>query len=322
MASLFSNSSWSVSSIPNLASKVFLVTGGTAGIGFGITANLLAHNAERVYMLSEQPQHGHLAKEELAKYGDASKVEYINCDLRDLKQVEKTAKDLRDKLSRLDALVCNAGIGVGKYGVSKDGIDTHFQINHLAQMHLILQLLPLIEKTAEEHEDARIVVQSSSLHSMAPSSTKFETLDEINKDIGPSYLYNRSKLAQILFIREFVQRLKDRKLGTSGGKNIFANATHPGAVNTTQPDQGEEAYGLLGKVIGSTVRPFMKDPIKEGCLSSLFAATSPDIKKEGITGQYITPPSKVTEPSKQAQSQELIDNLWALSEKLLKEKLA
>lgn len=155
-------------------------------------------------------------------------------------------------------------------------------------MHLILTLLPLLRKTAKEHHDARIVVQASSLHSSAPSSVKFASVDEINTDIGPSYLYNRSKLAQILFIRGLVQRLNDGRLGPGEVANIFANATHPGAVNTTQPDQAEEAYGLLGKVATPIVRTFMKDPITDGCLPALFAATAEDVKKENITGQYVS----------------------------------
>lgn len=166
--------------------------------------------------------------------------------------------------------------------------DTHFQINHLAQMHLMLTLLPLLRRTASKRQDTRVVVQASSLHSAAPSSVKFASLDEINTDIGPSYLYNRSKLAQILFIRGLVQRLNDGRLGPGEAANIFANATHPGAVNTTQPDQAEEAYGVLAKIATPIVRTFMVDPITEGCLPALFAATAPEIKTENITGQYVS----------------------------------
>jgi WW domain-containing oxidoreductase len=155
-------------------------------------------------------------------------------------------------------------------------------------MHLILQLLPVLQKTAKEHQDARIVVQASSMHNLAPSAVKFENLAEINTDIGPSYLYHRSKLAQILFIRGLVQRLNDGRLGPGDSTNIFVNATHPGAVNTTQPEQAEEAYGLLGKIVAAGIRPFMKDPITEGCLPALFAATSPDVKTQGTTGQYVS----------------------------------
>ncbi|KAF8536735.1 hypothetical protein BDD12DRAFT_988164 [Trichophaea hybrida] len=325
MASLLSSApSWSCSTIPSLANKIFLVTGGTAGIGFGIVSNLLSHNPEKVYMLSQKPDHANLAKQELEKYGDPKKVEFVNCDLEDLKEVDATAKRLKGELKRIDALVCNAGIGVGVYNLSKDGIDTHFQVNHLSQMHLILTLLPNLLHTAKMHSDARLVLQSSDLHKLAPSSTSFSTLAEINIDIGPSYLYNRSKLAQILFIRGLVQRLNDGRLGDGQGgeKNLFCNATHPGAVSTCQQEQAEDAYGLLGKAAVKVARPFMKDPVTEGCLPALWAATAGEVKSENVTGQYITPPNKASEPSKQAQDQALADRLWELSERLLREKLA
>ncbi|KAF8252544.1 NAD(P)-binding protein [Wilcoxina mikolae CBS 423.85] len=324
MASLLSSApTWSCSTIPTLANKIFLVTGGTAGIGFGIVSNLLSHNPEKVYMLSQKPDHAELAKQELEKYGDPKKVEFVKCDLEDLKEVDATAKRLKGELKRIDALVCNAGIGVGVYNLSKDGIDTHFQVNHLSQMHLILTLLPNLLHTAKTHSDARLVLQSSDLHKLAPSSTSFSTLAEINTDIGPSYLYNRSKLAQILFIRGLVQRLNDGRLGAGEAvANLFCNATHPGAVSTGQQEQAEDAYGLLGKAAVKVARPFMKDPITEGCLPALWAVTAGEVKSENVTGQYITPPNRVSEPSKQAQDQGLADRLWELSEKLLREKLA
>jgi hypothetical protein len=157
-------------------------------------------------------------------------------------------------------------------------------------MHLILTLLPNLLRTAKAHSDARIVVQSSDLHKMAPSSTKFASIEEINTDIGPSYLYNRSKLAQILFIRGLVQRLNDGRLaaGQGGTPDLFCNATHPGAVSTCQQEQAEEAYGVLGKAAVAVGRPFMKDPITEGCLPALYAATAGEIKTEGVTGKYVS----------------------------------
>jgi NAD(P)-dependent dehydrogenase (short-subunit alcohol dehydrogenase family) len=123
MASLFSSATtWSCSTIPSLANKVYLVTGGTAGIGFGIVSNLLSHNPEKVYMLSQMPHHADLATQELERYGDPKKVEFVKCDLEDLKEVDETAKKLQGKLERIDGLVCNAGIGVGVYNLSRDGI--------------------------------------------------------------------------------------------------------------------------------------------------------------------------------------------------------
>lgn len=84
------------------------------------------------------------------------------------------------------------------------------QVNVFAQAHLILTLLPVLRKT----EDSRIVSQSSDLHRAAPSSVKFQSLQEINTDIGATYLYNRTKLAQILFSRELIKRIKAGQFGT------------------------------------------------------------------------------------------------------------
>lgn len=73
-------------------------------------------------MLSQKEQHADLATKELSKYGDASRVEWVKCNLENLKDVDETAKKLSANLNRIDALVCNAGIGVGVYNLSKDGI--------------------------------------------------------------------------------------------------------------------------------------------------------------------------------------------------------
>jgi NAD(P)-dependent dehydrogenase (short-subunit alcohol dehydrogenase family) len=229
------------------------------------------------------------------------------------------ARQLAKELDRLDALVCNAGLGVGVYNESEDGIDTHMQVNHFSQAHLALTLLPVLQKT----KDSRLVFQSSDLHRAAPSSTEFANLEEINKDIGATYLYNRTKLAQVLFVRELVKRVKAQQFGTTTEVEgePWINATHPGAVKTDQQDQAVEAYGTLGKAGVAATRPFMKDPVDSGCRSALFAATSEDIAKETIQGQYIVPDRKVTEPSKQAHDEKLALNLWKLTKEVLETKI-
>ena len=202
-----------------------------------------------------------------------------------------------------------------------DGIDSHFQVNHLSQMHLALTLLPNLQSVPS----SRLVVQSSELHRPVSSDTKFATLSEINHDIGPMPLYNRTKLAQILFIRTLKRRMDDGKLGFKkydGKENIlYANATHPGVVETDQQEQAVEAYGKLGKVGVAATRPFMKDPVKTGCRSALYAATSPEVVEQGISGQYIIPDKKITDPSTKAQDTNLGERLWSLSISLLMEKL-
>lgn len=298
---------------------MFVVTGGSAGIGFGIVAHLLQHKAAKIYLLSNKEQHAIEAQTELAHWGDSKRVEWRQCNLESLKQTDEVARQLAKELERLDGLICNAGLGVGVYNETEDGLDSHMQVNHFAQAHLVLTLLPVLQKTT----DSRIVFQSSELHRAAPSSTSFESIQEMNQDIGATYLYNRTKLAQVLFARELVKRIKADQFGTVTGDKgqPWINATHPGGVKTDQQGQAIEAYGTLGKIGVKAVQPFMKDPVDEGCRPALFAATSGDVVKERIQGEYIVPDRKVTDPSKQAKDEKLALNLWKLTKEVLETKV-
>ncbi|KAL3449723.1 hypothetical protein BJX65DRAFT_271720 [Aspergillus insuetus] len=304
--------------IPDLSGKVYVITGGSAGIGFGLCAHILQHKPAALYLLGKKEEHLQEATEGLKKYGDISKVHSMQIELEDLRQTDEVAKKLASTLDRLDGLICNAGLGVGVFNLTKDGIDSHMQVNHISQFHLSRVLLPLLQKTP----NSRLVLQSSDLH-RAISDIKFESLAELNTDIGPAKLYNRTKLAMVLYVRALVERKEKGQLGFDRDAKTgpWINATHPGAVSTDQQKQAEDAYGTVGKVGVAVVRPFMKDPVDQGCRPALFAATSEDVVKDAVQGQYIVPDRRPTSPSSDAQNHELQENLWKLTEKILVDKL-
>ena len=190
------------------------------------------------------------------------------------------------------------------------------QVNHISQMLLALSLLPTLRSTP----NSRLVCQSSDLHRAARPSTSFSSIDEINTDLGPTFLYNRSKLAQILFIRALKRRL-DNSAHNNNASAVFVNAVHPGGVSTDQPQQAEEAYGTLGKIGVALARPLMADPVEQGCRPALYAATAGEVVDKRISGAYIVPDKKVEEPSGQARDEGLGESLWGLSVKILEEKL-
>jgi len=88
---------------------VYVVTGGTAGIGFGITAHLLQHNASKIILVSQKEQHAEEAMEELKKYGDTSKVHFVQCDLKDLRKTDEVAKQLKSE-KQIDAVGSTLGV--------------------------------------------------------------------------------------------------------------------------------------------------------------------------------------------------------------------
>lgn len=285
--------------------------------GFGICAHILQHNCSKLYLLGKKEEHLAEAEAGLKKYGDVSKVEPVQIDLEDLHQTDEVARRLAEELHRLDGLVLNAGLGVGVYAESKDGIDTHMQVNVFAQHHLMMTLLPLLLKTP----DSRLVLQSSEFHRIGTGAVRFDDIAEINTDIGPSKLYARSKLGQVLAVQALMRRKARGELFLKPGEAPWINATHPGAVATGQQEQAVEAYKTKGKIGVAAVRPFMKDPIDEGCRPALFAATGTDISKDRIDGAYIVPDRKLTSISKQGLDEELQERLWRLTETVLSEKL-
>lgn len=103
MPSLTGNSFDPNTEIPDLAGKTYLVTGGSAGIGFGICAHLLQHNA-RILLLSNKEEHADEAIEELKEYGDISKVEWVKCDLANLKKTDEVARRILEKERALSAV--------------------------------------------------------------------------------------------------------------------------------------------------------------------------------------------------------------------------
>lgn len=208
------------------------MTGGSEGIGFGVTYTLLKHDIAKLFILSKSKEVVDGAKDAMAKelgQDKADRTIWLECDLGDWIRVKDVAEDIKRQADRLDILVNNAGRGTMPAQLTQFGVDRHMAVNHMGHVVLTSHLLPLMKRTAEQGNMVRISNQSSSLHHKVPSDIQFASLEEINTDIGPNGQYGRSKLAGILYARYF-----DRKVTRNGHPNVLMNATHPGFVSTAQ----------------------------------------------------------------------------------------
>lgn len=127
---------FSLDRIPDLSSKTAIVTGGNSGLGY-VTALELARQGAHVFLACRSPARANEAIEkierELAETAPHlyPKVEFLQLDLADLRQVAHAAKVFLDKGIKLDILVNNAGVGLLPPTLSKDGIEMVFAINHM-----------------------------------------------------------------------------------------------------------------------------------------------------------------------------------------------
>jgi NAD(P)-dependent dehydrogenase (short-subunit alcohol dehydrogenase family) len=115
MSGLINYKGFSLEDTPSLKDRVCVITGGQAGFGKEITAQLLVHGISKVYILARSAQKYESAKKfweethKLKPEDIAKRVEFLSCDLSDITVVKKVADELMGKLDRLDMLINNAG---------------------------------------------------------------------------------------------------------------------------------------------------------------------------------------------------------------------
>lgn len=220
---------FSVEDVPDLSGKVAVITGGSEGIGYAYTHTLLTHNIKHLFVLSVSKDVVDGAvdaiKEEMGPDA-AGKVTWFQCDMADWKRVKETADKIASQTDRIDILINNAARGIVTYQITDYGVDRHMAVNHFGYVILISHLLPILKKTASEGNTVRISNQTSNADEFASKDTKFASLDELNRDLGPNKLYGRAKLTGILYARYLARHL------TSAHPGILAKATHPGVVDT------------------------------------------------------------------------------------------
>ena len=113
---------------PDLTGKVAVVTGGSEGIGYGVTHTLLSHNISKLFILSvseDVVQSSLKALEEEMGQVAAKKVTWLQCDLSDWKKTKATADIIAKSTDRLDILVNNAARGIMTYQLTDYGVDRH-----------------------------------------------------------------------------------------------------------------------------------------------------------------------------------------------------
>jgi len=265
--------------------KTCLITGANGGIGYE-TARALADNGARIIMVARNEERGTSARQRITSETGAE-VDLILGDLSLVEETKRVAMEVRDRYSRLDVLINNAGGAYAKRTVTREGLDDTFALNVLAPFILSLELLNLLRESIP----ARIVNVSSVAHKNG--RIDFDNLQH-EKKYARMKAYSNTKLALNLLTFELARRID--------GTGVTCNALNPGFV-TTQPSYSTGFERFLMKLL----TPFGRSP-KQGAVPSVFVASSPEL--EDVTGRYFERNCVAVDASPESYDQELAAQLW------------
>lgn len=278
----------------NLSGKICCITGGTSGIGKE-TALELARMGATIILPARNLELAATVKQEIIDKTGNVNIDIMPCDLVSFDSIRSFAKMFLAKYDRLHILVNNAGIMDPTRQISRDGIERTFAVNHLAPFLLTNLLLETIKQSAP----ARIVNVSSDGYKSG--TINFDDI-EWKQQYSGFRAYAQSKLANILF----TQKLSSMLIGTG----VTVNALHPGMTATN-------FLNLLPPFVRPLAKIFMLTPA-QGAETTVYLASSPEAAM--MTGKYFIK-KKIAPLSAKAQSADIAERLWSVSEGYIAQKI-
>ncbi|RGP80007.1 hypothetical protein FLONG3_1778 [Fusarium longipes] len=264
--------------VPSLDGKVFLVTGGTNGVGLELIKILYAKGGT-VYLPCRSPAKAAQTIKDIqaSQPGSTGHLKTIHLDLNDLASVAACASAFLEQEARLDVLWNNAGISYFPHDeLTVQGYEPHIGINCLAPFLLTKLLLPVLKQTASisPGPSTRVIfVASGMVDAAAPAGGI--PLDELvhgNQSKDPSRNYTISKTGNWFLASEFDRRMREDR--------VLFIAQNPGNLMTNIWDR-------VPWLIKVPIRVLLH-PAKYGAYSELWAGISTEIKLDD-GGRYGVP---------------------------------
>jgi NAD(P)-dependent dehydrogenase (short-subunit alcohol dehydrogenase family) len=267
---------------------------------------MLARAGCDVTIAGRNPQKGADAVSRVQRAVPRAAVRFETLDLADLSSVVSFAQRMKDDREGLDILVNNAGIMVPPTRQeTRDGFEMQLGTNYLGHFALTAHLMPLLSNGT----DARIVTVSS----VAARAGRIN-FDDINSKTHyrPMEAYSQSKLACLMFALELQKRSQ------AAGWGISSVAAHPGISRTDLLHNAPGRHSLQG--LARTLLWFLFQPVAQGALPQLFAATSKEAKSGGYygpdrLGETRGHPKPARIPA-QALDRAASKQLWEVSERM------
>ncbi|KAF4168137.1 hypothetical protein CNMCM6936_003245 [Aspergillus lentulus] len=267
----------------SLVGKTILITGVTGDSIAGELAVQLSAARPHLLILSARAEERITPiVEKIKSIAPNVNTRFLNMDLGDMSSIRKAFDTLQD-IPRIDHLACVAGVMVPPYGTTKDGFETQFGVNYLANFLLVKLLLPKVR--AAGAGSSIIIVASSAARS---GKVDFEDVGfGEGKTYNPLVAYSQSNAARVMFVKSLAEKLGDQ------GIRVFS--IDPGAVRSGlqryfTPEFQEMVAGIMasGGLVDLDGRPIEMPPWttkSEGAATIITGMIDPTI--QGHNGAFL-----------------------------------
>ena len=242
--------------------KNIIITGATDGIGLA-AAKSIAKKGYHVSLVGRNSEKGKKALEAIIEHSGNENLDFFECDLSLVANVKDLAERIKQKHSKIDVLLNNAGGANKTKQITSEGLEKTFATNQMNYFVLSTELLNIIS----ESSDGRIVNVASNAHIGA--EVDYENINS-EKSFSAWTSYCVSKLMNIMFTYQ-LSSMQDR---------VSVNVLHPGFVDTNIA--GNEG-NLIKYIVKFGAKMFART-VDNGADSSIYLSTSDEVK--GVSGKY------------------------------------
>jgi len=241
--------------------QTILITSATSGLGREL-AQALAQQGATLLLHGRDADRGREIVRQIRETTGNDGIQFLCADLSSLREVDELARAVISRVTRLDVLVNNAGVGFGKdtskREISRDGYELRFAVNYLASYLLTDRLIPLLKASVP----ARIV----NVASIGQAPLQFDNLMFTSGYEGVT-AYRQSKLAMIAWTFDLAERL--------AGTGVTVNALHPASLMPTKMvlEAGWQTMSTVEEGLKATLR-LVVDPALEHVTGKYFDGLS------------------------------------------------
>ena len=242
--------------------KNIIITGATDGIGLA-AAKSIASKGYHIVLVGRNSDKGKKAIDEIISHSGNENLDFFECDLSLVVNVKDLANRIKQKYSKIDVLLNNAGGANKTKQITSEGLEKTFATNQMNYFVLSTELLNILS----ESNDGRIVNVASNAHIGAEVD-----YDNVNseKSFSAWTSYCVSKLMNIMFTYQLAS-MQDK---------VSINVLHPGFVDTNIA--GNEG-NLIKYIVKFGAKMFART-VDNGADSSIYLSTSDEVK--GVSGKY------------------------------------